>query len=130
MTRVGVVSPGKVVVPYLVLAACFDGWVDQLIPLTAEQPSARARECNLDLVVGLVDAAAALRSAARLDTAEALCRLRSAVEHLRDADPAELLFPLGGLGIVNDRGWSRPIREDSMSFAHAILGEHHAYRSS
>ncbi|MFE3173138.1 hypothetical protein ACFXPA_36310 [Amycolatopsis sp. NPDC059090] len=82
--------PEGVVVPQLSLADRFDRWVDECVVISARQKTDEARERYVDLMVGLVDAAAAMRATARRDSIDAVTRLRSAVELLQSVDVAEL----------------------------------------
>ncbi|MER6764524.1 MULTISPECIES: hypothetical protein [Amycolatopsis] len=87
--------PDDVVVPQLSLADRFDHWVDECVTLTAAQKTDEARERYVDILVGLLDAAAAMRATARRDPEEAVDRLRSAVKLLQGVDQAGLEFPAG-----------------------------------
>jgi len=82
-----------VIVPHLELAAHLDQCVDELVQMSGDQSNAQARERYVDLMVGLAEAATAIRTSSAGDQEEATARLRSAIECLRRVDATELTFP-------------------------------------
>jgi hypothetical protein len=86
-------APTSVVVPHLELADRLDRCVDQLVQVSDRQPTPQAREYYVDLMVGLTNAAAAMRGSST--AGEAASQLRSAIDHLRRVDTTGMYFPPG-----------------------------------
>jgi hypothetical protein len=85
----------QVVLPQLELAARFDRCVDRLVTLSDSQESPEIRESYVDLMVGLANAAAAMRATLAEGPDEAVSCLRSAIEHLQRVDTTGMIFPAG-----------------------------------
>lgn len=87
------VDAERVVFPHLELAARFDGCVDQLVTMSGHQESPRTQEHYVDLMVGLSNAATAMRALATDHPDEAVSNLRAAIEHLQRVDTTGMAFP-------------------------------------
>jgi hypothetical protein len=84
-----------VVLPHLELAARFDGCVDKLVTMSGDQETPQLQEHYVDLMVGLSNAASAMRAVVTADPDAAVSNLRSAIEHLQRVDTAGMNFPAG-----------------------------------
>lgn len=84
---------GKPVLPHLELAARFDDCVDDLVTMSGHQESPRTQEHYVDLMVGLSNAATAMRAVATDHPDEAVTSLRAAIEHLQRVDTTGMTFP-------------------------------------
>jgi hypothetical protein len=80
-------------VPQLELAERLDYYVGELAPWLEEQPGEEARECYLDLMVGLCTSAEAMRALVRGDLADCVDHMESAVRHLEQVTPANIVIP-------------------------------------
>jgi hypothetical protein len=85
----------RVVLPHLELAARFDGCVDNLVTMSGDQETPQMREHYVDLMVGLSNAATAMRAVVTDDPEAAVANLRSAIEHLQRVDTTGMSFPAG-----------------------------------
>jgi len=91
-------TPGSgehVVLPHLELAARFDGCVDKLVTMSGDQETPQLQEHYVDLMMGLSNAASAMRAVVTDDPDAAVSNLRSAIEHLQRVDTAGMNFPAG-----------------------------------
>lgn len=81
--------------PHLEVADRIEMWIDLLVPGVHDQPSSAAREGYVDLMLGLADAAAAMREFDRSDSEASADRLRAAVGHLRRAEASNVRLSSG-----------------------------------
>ncbi|GLY46831.1 hypothetical protein [Lentzea sp. NBRC 102530] len=81
------------IVPEFELAAQLDRHVDRLTTMSTAQRDSRCGEQYVDLLVGLAQAAQALRSSVRGDVVEGERVLRSSLGNVTGADFDALVFP-------------------------------------
>lgn len=81
------------IVPEFELAAQLDRHVDRLAAMSTAQRGSRGGEQYVDLLVGLAEAAQALRSSVLGDVVEGERKLCSAVGNVTEIDFEALVFP-------------------------------------
>jgi hypothetical protein len=85
----------RIVLPHLELATRFDVCVDKLVTMSGDQDTPRMREHYVDLMMGLANAATAMRAVITDDPDAAVSNLRSAIELLQRVDTTGMSFPAG-----------------------------------
>ncbi|MFJ8915975.1 hypothetical protein [Amycolatopsis sp. NPDC102389] len=78
--------PLGVLLPHMELASWLDSYIDRLVRLNTKTCDVLAEEQRADLMVGLSNAAEALRASERCDHESAERMLRSALDLIQDID--------------------------------------------